>query len=50
MFAAVRNLFGRWRELDPSPVARRRFSRYAKLFLFEFVVFVTGVLVAQLLQ
>ena len=50
MFAAVRNLFGRWRELDPSPVARRRFSRYAKLFLFEFVVVVTGVLVAQLLQ
>jgi hypothetical protein len=50
MFRAIREAFGRWRDPALSTTRRRRSARIAKLFLFEFVVVVTGVLVAQMLQ
>jgi hypothetical protein len=50
MFAAVRNRFALWRSHMRSPQLPRRARRLSALFLFEFIVVVLGVLVAQSLQ
>lgn len=50
MFAAVRRHFLSWRAWVVSEFARQRVRRLSGLFVFEFVVVVLGVLVAQSLQ
>ena len=50
MFRAVREALARWGMRPLSGPGARRRRRLGKLFLFEFVVVVTGVLVAQSLQ
>ena len=49
MFQAVRSFFSNGRGRQPSTPRARRLARTFRLFLFEFVVVVTGVLVAQML-
>lgn len=49
MFSAARGHFHRWRDWAYSPRGRRS-ARLAKLFLFEFVVVLLGVLAAQMVQ
>ena len=50
MFAAVREQWAQWRGMRFPEPTRRRLRKLSGLFLFEFVVVVAGVLVAQMLQ